>query len=195
MVGGQREALPGYRCQLKSQDIPSCLSPLLQPQWLRSQTPQPRSDVGQRASRKGRGARKGVRGEGRQRRGCGRGDPGRRGDGSSEPLHTRALAALQTLHPSAPCESAHSFPLLSHNREPWCLAISGGEGASHPEGTEGATQVLPSQAVSSWSSGSTGQKKGSGQWCRGMGKGGGREDTLRLRRETLKQTRQRPLPL
>ena len=32
-------------------------------------------------------------------------------------------------------------PLISNNRETWCLVVSGGEGGSHPEGAEGATWV------------------------------------------------------
>lgn len=63
----------------------------------------------------------------------------------------------------------------------------------------GPPRFLPSQVVSSWSSSSTGQKKGSGQRCRGRkGKGdqgGRREDILRLCRKIPQANEMRPFPL
>lgn len=69
------------------------------------------------------------------------GRPGQQGD-RRQNLSTHEHWRLR--RPSTPRLSVSlppPSPLISNNRETWCLVVSGGEGGSHPEGAEGATWV------------------------------------------------------
>lgn len=107
----------------KGAQIPSCLCPHLHPQWLQLSTPAhgQMSGRGRAGEDEGAGEGEGRPGKGR---GCGEETQGRR---RSRPLHTRALEALQTLHLGSLWVCPTS-PLISNNRETWCLVVSGGEG-------------------------------------------------------------------